>query len=337
MASSSFSSVPPPPAAIGWAALPRDVLWSLFTDLGQREVLSGAGLACAPWRHLVRDEPALWRRIDLTAAAGDTVPGCWKAMALAAIDRSASQCEAFWGRADDEVLLYLADRAQGRGPSTNTCVIAIEEAAEGRHASQIFICNAWPPARPSLLCGSGLQNCRAGPGRASYMKSLRITSSYDVSSKVFAELIKKFPLLEELQLVLKSDAYTTNSKEPHTNSWVELFQSACQACRNLHHFTVQLADKDMSYDSYSYYGSKDRSARRFSIPMMHGLHSLELFGGHLTMDVMMEIVDNCPSLESLHISGMPYLYGREEKELRDKCSKIKDLRLPDMDYDDYVS
>ena len=31
-------------------------------------------------------------------------------MALAAIDRSAGQCEAFWGRADDEVLLYLADK-----------------------------------------------------------------------------------------------------------------------------------------------------------------------------------------------------------------------------------
>ncbi|CAL4892356.1 unnamed protein product [Urochloa decumbens] len=251
----SSSSVRSPPAASCWAALPRDVLWSLFTDLGQREVLSGAGLACAPWRHLARDEAALWRRIDLTTVAGDTVPGCWKAMALAAIDRSAGHCEAFWGRADDEVLLYLADRA-------------------------------------------------------SYMKSLRITSSYDVSSKVFAELIKKFPLLEELQLVLKSDAYTTKSKEPHTNSWLELFQSACQACGNLHHFTVQLADKDMSYDSYSYYGSKDRSARRFSIPMMHGLHSLELFGGHLTMDVMMKIVDNCPSLESLHINGIPYLYVR---------------------------
>ncbi|CAN6342800.1 unnamed protein product [Urochloa humidicola] len=128
------SSAPPPPPGSGWAGLPRDVLWSLFTDLGQREVLSGAGLACAPWWHLARDEPALWRRIDLI---GDTVPG-WKVMALAAIDRSAGQCEAFWGRVDDDVLLYLADRS-------------------------------------------------------SSMKSLRLTSSYDVSPKVFAELIKKIP------------------------------------------------------------------------------------------------------------------------------------------------
>lgn len=34
----------------------------------------------------------------------------WKAMARAAVDRSAGQCQAFSGRADDEVLRYLAGR-----------------------------------------------------------------------------------------------------------------------------------------------------------------------------------------------------------------------------------
>jgi hypothetical protein len=53
------SSVSPPPPEIGWAALPRDVLWSVFVNLGQLEVLWGAGLACAPWWRLARDEPAL--------------------------------------------------------------------------------------------------------------------------------------------------------------------------------------------------------------------------------------------------------------------------------------
>jgi len=116
----SSSAPPPPPPASGWASLPHDVLWSAFTVLGQREILSGAGLACVAWWRFGRDEPALWRRIDLRASAPrdevktpakvcDDSSG-WKAMALAAIDRSAGQCEAFWGRADDEVLLYLADR-----------------------------------------------------------------------------------------------------------------------------------------------------------------------------------------------------------------------------------
>jgi len=125
---SSAPPPPPPPAASGWAGLPHDVLWSAFTVLGQREILSGAGLACAAWWRFARDEPALWRRIDLRASSPrdeDPVSVCeqktpakvcdddssgWKAMALAAIDRSAGQGEAFWGRADDEVLLYLADR-----------------------------------------------------------------------------------------------------------------------------------------------------------------------------------------------------------------------------------
>ncbi|KAF8666368.1 hypothetical protein HU200_053471 [Digitaria exilis] len=127
------SSAPPPPAS-GWAVLPRDVLWSIFTALGEREVLSGAGLVCAAWRDFARREPAIWRRIDLTTPEDDVVEedgsdddetniiickmeevpsskgsSRWKAMTLTAIDRSAGQCEAFWGRADDEVLLHLAD------------------------------------------------------------------------------------------------------------------------------------------------------------------------------------------------------------------------------------
>nr|TKW28492.1 hypothetical protein SEVIR_3G326803v2 [Setaria viridis] len=132
----------------------------------------------------------------------------WKAMALAAVDRSSGKCEAFWGRADVEVLLYLADRA-------------------------------------------------------SSMKSLRVASHYDVSSEVFAELIKKCPLLEELELVLKYDAIDTKSEQPFTNSLVELFQSTCKACCHLQHFAVRCAGKKQGSDSPTH----------FSIPMMHGLHS----------------------------------------------------------------
>ncbi|OEL27804.1 hypothetical protein BAE44_0011178 [Dichanthelium oligosanthes] len=468
----SSSSAPPPTS--GWAGLPRDVLWFVFTELGQREVLSGgAGLACVAWRHIACYEPAFWRRIDLTspddddtvededydvelsddydcrelsdyddnmfsvfddddypiynertpakdddedltdiffalfdddppivlektcakecddeslfgglfddppiyqekipatvedddedlsdeslfdedkektppmddetveddgvdlvhesllALLDDTVedndevdlsdnddkdddtvgddddddlsddclfddpPICpekipandssgWKAMALAAIDRSAGQCEAFSGRADDEVLLYLADRA------------------------------------PS-------------------MKSLRVTSHYDVSSEIFTKVIKKFPLLQELELVLNSNAtnYTTNSEQTSTNSWVELFQAACQTCSHLRHFTVRRASKKhCPYSSYDQRGG--RSPILFSIPMMHGLHSLELFGDTFPRDVVMKIVDNCPSLKSLNISDV-LLKQWDVTVLRNKCSRIKDLRLPAVhDYD----
>ena len=135
------------------------------------------------------------------------------------------------------------------------------------------------------------------------MKSLRVTSHYDVSSNVFAEAIKKFPLLEELELVLVADAYTYTTKSgqpPATNPWVELFQSACEACSHLHNFTVRRASKVTRFDPYYL-----RERRRpFSIPVMHGLHSLELSDGSFTKDMVMQIVDKCPSLESLNISDV---------------------------------
>ncbi|KAF8659759.1 hypothetical protein HU200_058221 [Digitaria exilis] len=299
------SSAPPPPAS-GWAALPRDVLWSIFTALGQREVLSGAGLVCAAWRDFARREPVIWRRIDLTTPEDDVVEedgsdddetniiickmeevpsskgsSRWKAMTLTAIDRSAGQCEAFWGRADDEVLLHLADR---------------------------FF---------SLLNESFLfyiDNSR----RASSMKSLRVTSySYDVSSKVFAQVIKKFPLLEELELVLKP-------QQPSTNSWAELFQSTCEACIHLHHFKVRCARSER------HHLDEERSSTTFSIPIMHGLRSLELCGGSFTKNVVMKIVDKCPSLESLNITNLPI--NRWDDQMRYKCYKIKDVRLPSKCY-----
>ncbi|RCV18628.1 hypothetical protein SETIT_3G317000v2 [Setaria italica] len=192
MATASSSVTPQPPPATGCAGLPHDVLRSVFIRLGRGSTSSsGAPGPPAPRCGASRHEPALWRRIDLTPPAVDEVgmddsdagaksledpttvttpsaTGCstrtlaaadaevkyhhaamgWKEMERAAVDRSAGRCEAFCGRVDDDVLLYLADRA------------------------------------PSL-------------------RSRRVTSSHrDVSSEAFSELINKFPLLEELELVL---------------------------------------------------------------------------------------------------------------------------------------
>jgi hypothetical protein len=58
---------------------------------------------------LMGDGPICIREIEQSGKDRGGVPG-WKAMARAAVDRSAGHCEAFWGRADDEVPLYLADR-----------------------------------------------------------------------------------------------------------------------------------------------------------------------------------------------------------------------------------
>ncbi|CAL4899508.1 unnamed protein product [Urochloa decumbens] len=151
------------------------------------------------------------------------------------------------------------------------------------------------------------------------MKSLRLTSHYDVSSEVFTELIMKFPLLEELELVLKYDTYNYSTKpaQSSTNSWVELAGSG------------------------RYYPRGPRSPKLFSIPVMHGLHTFELSGdSSFTIDVATQIVDNCPNLKSLNISDLLYKEKWELQLLNNKCYRIKDLKLPakfyepDIDYSD---
>jgi hypothetical protein len=87
--------------------LPQDVLYLIFSRLPQADILRGADQVCALWRRAV-DEPLLCRRIDF--GRGRDAPVGWRAMARAAVDRSAGQCEYFCGPIDGDFLLYLADR-----------------------------------------------------------------------------------------------------------------------------------------------------------------------------------------------------------------------------------
>ena len=60
-------TAPPPQAAEArdWASLPPDILISVFLMLGPAEIMRGAERACAAWRRVAVDDPALWRRIDM--------------------------------------------------------------------------------------------------------------------------------------------------------------------------------------------------------------------------------------------------------------------------------
>ncbi|KAL6868319.1 hypothetical protein ACP4OV_015164 [Aristida adscensionis] len=110
------SSPPPsPPPGSDFSALPLDILLDIFSRIPQADVLRGAGLACSSWRRAAAAEPALWRHVDLAADKDRIdytphVPAGWRAMAYAAVERSAGRCESFRGRADDDFLVYLAGR-----------------------------------------------------------------------------------------------------------------------------------------------------------------------------------------------------------------------------------
>ncbi|XP_004974361.1 putative F-box/LRR-repeat protein 23 [Setaria italica] len=101
-------------AARDWAALPRDILSAVFLRLGPcLEIMRGAELACAAWRRAAVGDPGLWRRVDIDvgALASAGLRKGWGAMLRAAVDRGAGRCEAFSGPCDQELLLYLIERA----------------------------------------------------------------------------------------------------------------------------------------------------------------------------------------------------------------------------------
>nr|CAB3482396.1 unnamed protein product [Digitaria exilis] len=86
-----------------WAALPQDALGAILRKLDH---------VCRSWRRAARDDPALWRRIDMRGHADihRRVDLC--AMARIAIRRAKGQCEAFWAEyaADDGVLQLLGEQ-----------------------------------------------------------------------------------------------------------------------------------------------------------------------------------------------------------------------------------
>ncbi|TVU43177.1 hypothetical protein EJB05_09622, partial [Eragrostis curvula] len=135
-----------------WAALPLEAISAVLSNLDHIDILMGPGQVCRSWRRAARDDPALWRRIDMCGHADLFNMVNLLGMSQAAVRRAKGQCEAFWGEyaADEDVLLFLGDQA------------------------------------PSL-------------------KSLRLISYYNIENEGFAESIKKFPLLEELELSLCSN------------------------------------------------------------------------------------------------------------------------------------
>lgn len=104
------SHSPAPSEPRDWTALPQDILITVFLKLGPREIMLGAEFVCTTWRRVAVGEALLWRRIDMGIDRISVVQPARRAMARAALDRSAGQCEAFWGSCDNEMLLYLVGR-----------------------------------------------------------------------------------------------------------------------------------------------------------------------------------------------------------------------------------
>ncbi|KAL6627721.1 hypothetical protein ACP70R_031447 [Stipagrostis hirtigluma subsp. patula] len=121
---SVFASLPLPPPPRDWAELPPDLISAVFHRLGPVQIMLAADKVCRSWRRAARDEPDLWRRIDMRGyrelSSRDLVD--LHKMAVDAVLRSQGQCEAFCGEGsnvNDDFLRILADQA----PSLKTLIL----------------------------------------------------------------------------------------------------------------------------------------------------------------------------------------------------------------------
>ncbi|CAO2206074.1 unnamed protein product [Urochloa humidicola] len=135
----------------------------------------------------------------------------------------------------------------------------------------------------------------------------------DVPNEVLNVAVKKYPLLEDLELKFVSI--------PSENMLV----SVCQACPRLKKLKLTF-NQCFDYDC----GDDEQLVLEIingGIPMMSELLSLQLFLCDLTTEGLKSILDNCPQLESLHITGS-FEYHEMDEELQTKCSRVKNLTIP---------
>uniref|UniRef100_A0A0E0LS56 F-box domain-containing protein n=1 Tax=Oryza punctata TaxID=4537 RepID=A0A0E0LS56_ORYPU len=139
---------------------------------------------------------------------------------------------------------------------------------------------------------------------APFLKSLRLISCRGVTNIGLMEAIKKFPMLEELEL-----SFCNNP------------EVVAKACLDLKRFRAiyPCFYHVANLDKYN----KDEEA--LGIATMCELRFLQLFGSKLTKGLT-AILDSCPHLEHLDIR---HCYNVDmDAALRAKCARIKALKLP---------
>jgi hypothetical protein len=102
-----------PRQARDWSLLPLDALATVFVRLGAIDVLTGAGLVCRSWLDAAK-VPDVWRVVDMTK--NDEIRfesfDVWRAMTVAAVDRSNGQLRVFAGKrfVTEGLLQYIVER-----------------------------------------------------------------------------------------------------------------------------------------------------------------------------------------------------------------------------------
>ena len=149
--------------------------------------------------------------------------------------------------------------------------------------------------------------------RAPSLKVLHVKHLY-AENKVLNLVLNRLPLLEDLEI---SPSFVSTPSE-------NLLRSVCQDCPRLKKLRLNCSE---SFDFHNGNGVALEIIHRKITPM-HDLRSIELFHCDLTTQGLRAILDSCPLLETLHITGF-LVGGKMGEKLRQKCAGVKYLTLPD--------
>nr|TKW08496.1 hypothetical protein SEVIR_6G031900v2 [Setaria viridis] len=186
--------------------------------------------------------------------------------------------------------------------------------------------------------------------RAPSLKSLDLFD-FVACNEVLDEALKQLPLLEDLEI---SPAHRSSDDSRR------LFLPVCQACPRLKKLVLgrqKVFAHDYSDDGVDDGDQQQSHRERWSwdcifrpavekqaleTPVMSELRSLQLFDCELNTAGLYQILDVCPLLESLHVTG-PSVHGEMEKKLREICAGLGKGSLPsheaadDEGSDDYCN
>ncbi|CAL5003462.1 unnamed protein product [Urochloa decumbens] len=157
------------------------------------------------------------------------------------------------------------------------------------------------------------------------LKTLRLKHCY-LGREGFAEAIKKFPLLEELDLT-------------HCNrvgNRMVSYDSIGKACPHLQIFrqvNEPSAFEEMIYSEYADRDSTRADAEALGIASMTELRTLQLQHSNISNSGLAAILDGCPHLESLDVRQCLCL--RIDATMRARLTSLKSLRLPSEPREDY--
>ncbi|KAK3121211.1 hypothetical protein QOZ80_8BG0648220 [Eleusine coracana subsp. coracana] len=153
--------------------------------------------------------------------------------------------------------------------------------------------------------------------RAQSLKSLHLSYNFEATDEILMLAIKKLPLLEYLDI--SPPFYDLSACD-------RLFESVCKSCPLLKSLKIRFTPLPyFDFDEAILMELVDGDIYR--TPMMCQLQSIEVFNYVFSNEQLAAILDNCPLLVSLHITGH-HVDGVMDEQLRAKCARVKNLNIP---------